>query len=92
MSIQTIKHRGLRELYGAGRSRRISRNLHGKLIELMDHIDYGSELRDFHGVAHFHGLTGDRAGTYAFHVTRNWRLTFEFKNGDAYDLNYEDYH
>ena len=33
----------------------------------------------------------DRRG-YAFHVTANWRLTFKFRDGDAYDLDYEDYH
>ncbi|EMO8322099.1 Killer protein, partial [Escherichia coli] len=25
-------------------------------------------------------------------VSGNWRITFEFRNGDAYILNYEDYH
>nr|WP_240020863.1 type II toxin-antitoxin system RelE/ParE family toxin [Mannheimia haemolytica] len=25
-------------------------------------------------------------------VNGNWRITFEFVNGDAYILNYEDYH
>ena len=25
-------------------------------------------------------------------VTGNWRITFKFENGDAYILNYEDYH
>ncbi|MDE2024782.1 MAG: type II toxin-antitoxin system RelE/ParE family toxin [Gammaproteobacteria bacterium] len=25
-------------------------------------------------------------------VNGNWRLTFEFKNGHAYVLDYEDYH
>ncbi|MFA6302019.1 MAG: type II toxin-antitoxin system RelE/ParE family toxin [Legionella sp.] len=25
-------------------------------------------------------------------VNGNWRITFEFKNGDAYIVNYEDYH
>ncbi|MFA7505178.1 MAG: type II toxin-antitoxin system RelE/ParE family toxin [Burkholderiaceae bacterium] len=25
-------------------------------------------------------------------VNGNWRLTFEFRNGNARDLDYEDYH
>ncbi|HAZ74883.1 MAG TPA: Killer protein, partial [Enterobacteriaceae bacterium] len=25
-------------------------------------------------------------------VRANWRITFQFINGDAYILNYEDYH
>ncbi|ULX36076.1 type II toxin-antitoxin system RelE/ParE family toxin [Mannheimia haemolytica] len=31
-------------------------------------------------------------GIYSMTVNGNWRITFEFVNGDAYILNYEDYH
>ena len=37
-------------------------------------------------------LKGDRAGIWSISVNGNWRLTFKFENGDAYILNYEDYH
>lgn len=29
---------------------------------------------------------------WAIDVTRNWRITFEFVEGNAYVVNYEDYH
>ena len=29
---------------------------------------------------------------YAIDVDENYRLTFDFANGDAYVLDYEDYH
>jgi proteic killer suppression protein len=25
-------------------------------------------------------------------VSKNWRITFEFQDGDVYVVNYEDYH
>ena len=41
----------------------------------------------------FHALTGDRKGTYAMTVTRNWRLTFtQVDDKTIADLNLEDYH
>ncbi len=40
----------------------------------------------------FHGLKGDRKGTYAVSVSGNWRITFRFAEGDAVDVNLEDYH
>ena len=40
----------------------------------------------------FHRLIGDRKGEYSVSVSGNWRLTFEFENGDADNVNYEDYH
>ena len=39
-----------------------------------------------------HQLTGDRKGIWSITVNANWRLTFEFTDGNVYVLNYEDYH
>ena len=40
-----------------------------------------------------HVLTGDRAGTWALTVTKNWRLTFRVGDGGAIeDLDLEDHH
>jgi toxin HigB-1 len=39
-----------------------------------------------------HQLKGKLRGRWAISVSGNWRLTFKFKNGDAYLLDYEDYH
>jgi proteic killer suppression protein len=41
----------------------------------------------------FHALSGDRAGTYAMTVTRNWRLIFRLVDDHTIaDLDLEDYH
>ena len=40
----------------------------------------------------FHPLKGDRKGTYAVSVSGNWRITFQFADGDATDVDLEDYH
>jgi toxin HigB-1 len=39
-------------------------------------------------------LTGGRKGTWSITVTRNWRITFSIdrRQGEIFDLNYEDYH
>ncbi|WOG29979.1 type II toxin-antitoxin system RelE/ParE family toxin [Endozoicomonas sp. 8E] len=39
-----------------------------------------------------HLLKSDREGLWAVGVSGNWRIVFEFKDGDAYIVNYEDYH
>ncbi len=39
-----------------------------------------------------HQLGGDRKGVWSLHVTRNWRLTFQIKDGEILDVDYEDYH
>ena len=40
----------------------------------------------------FHPLGGERKGTYAVTVTGNWRLTFQFDDEGAKNVNLEDYH
>jgi proteic killer suppression protein len=39
-----------------------------------------------------HALKGADRGRWSIWVNGNWRVTFEFKNGHAYILDYEDYH
>lgn len=39
-----------------------------------------------------HQLKGDRKNEWSVSVSKNWRVTFKFVDGDAYDVNYEDYH
>lgn len=41
---------------------------------------------------YLHPLKGQDKGRYSIRVTGNYRLTFEFKDGDAYVLDHEDYH
>ena len=39
-----------------------------------------------------HPLKGADRGRWSIWVNGNWRLTFEFRDGQAYVLDYEDYH
>jgi toxin HigB-1 len=40
----------------------------------------------------FHELKGNMSGRYAVSVSKNWRITFAFQDGDAEDVDLEDYH
>ena len=39
-----------------------------------------------------HGLKGQLKGQWSIWVSGNWRITFEFQDGNAFILDYEDYH
>jgi proteic killer suppression protein len=39
-----------------------------------------------------HRLKGRAKNRWSIWVSGNWRLTFEFVDGDVHVLNYEDYH
>jgi proteic killer suppression protein len=42
--------------------------------------------------SNLHKLTGDKKDQYAVKVSGNWRLFFEFIDGDVYVVDYNDYH
>jgi proteic killer suppression protein len=39
-----------------------------------------------------HQLKGDKKGLWAIDVNKNWRIVFKFEDGNAYVVDYEDYH
>ncbi|MEW8195645.1 MAG: type II toxin-antitoxin system RelE/ParE family toxin [Candidatus Thiodiazotropha sp.] len=39
-----------------------------------------------------HPLKGKLKGHWAIDVSGNWRIVFKFENGNAYVVNYGDYH
>ena len=39
-----------------------------------------------------HELKGNRKGIWSISVNGNWRITFEFVDGNIFIVNYEDYH
>ena len=41
---------------------------------------------------HLERLSGDRAGQYSIRINRRWRICFEWRDGDAYDVEIADYH
>ncbi|EDZ65907.1 Plasmid maintenance system killer protein [Nitrosococcus oceani AFC27] len=39
-----------------------------------------------------HSLKGSNEGRWSIWVNGNWRVTFEFRDRNAFILDYEDYH
>ena len=39
-----------------------------------------------------HSLTGNLHGYWSVRVTGNWRIVFRFENGEALDVDLDDYH
>ena len=91
--IRSVKHKGLREFFETNSKRGIPPELATRLRDRLDVIDAATSIEDI-ALPHFdlHELKGDRAGTWAVKVNKNWRVTFTFAGGDASDVNFEDYH
>lgn len=91
--IRTFRHKGLKLLFETGRSRAVSADISRRLIRQLDLLNRATSPADMNVPGYrLHELKGDRKGTWSVSVGGNWRLTFSFRDGDAYDVELEDYH
>ncbi|TDB48750.1 type II toxin-antitoxin system RelE/ParE family toxin [Photorhabdus luminescens] len=91
--IKSFKHKGLKQLFEKGVISGIPAQDAVRINDRLQAIDAASMIDDLNIHAYkLHLLKGDRVGIWSITVRANWRITFEFKNGDAYILNLEDYH
>ena len=91
--IKSIKHKGLSKFHKTGNTSGIQ-SKHEKRLRLQLTILESAVCKDDLNRPGFnlHQLKGEYKGRFAISVSGNWRLTFEFRDGDVYVLDYEDYH
>lgn len=95
MEIESINHKALRRFVEAGKPKGLPGDLVDRLFKMINFIIDAETLDELSTPPNYglHPLTGDRAGTWAMTVTRNWRMTFSLNEQDAIaDLDLEDYH
>lgn len=96
MEIRNVRHKGLRAFIEKDSPRGLPPDHVAKIADIlaflidMDAIDEVFALSKYKP----HLLSGGRSGTYSFHVSANWRLTFrhDAAANEIYDLDFEDYH
>lgn len=85
--------RGLKALYRGERPAKIAPEHIAKLKRILTVLDQSSGPEDMNLPGfQLHRLKGLLRGSYAVSVSGNWRVAFRFKDGDAVDVNYLDYH
>ncbi|MBN1379608.1 MAG: type II toxin-antitoxin system RelE/ParE family toxin [Gammaproteobacteria bacterium] len=91
--IKSFKHKGLEEFYESGSTRGIQSSHSKKLRMQLAALDTAMCIEDLDIPGYrLHQLRGDRKGLWSITVNANWRVTFEFTDGNVYIVNYEDYH
>lgn len=91
--IQSFKHRGLELFFSKGSYRAIPATFAARIERILDRLDSAIEAKDMDLPGYkFHALKGNKKGTYAVTVSGNWRITFQFNDDGATEVNLEDYH
>jgi len=91
--IKSFKHKGLRRYFETGCKTVIQAKHAGRLRLQFAALDTAQGIEDMEVPGYqLHPLKGRAKNRWSIWVSGNWRLTFEFKDGNVYILDYEDYH
>ena len=91
--IKSFKHKGLEIFFLSGNIKGINPEHKFKIKRVLTYLDSAKIIEDM-DIAGFklHKLKGNMQNLWAVKISGNYRITFEFNNGNAYILNYQDYH
>ena len=91
--IKSFIHKGLEDFFYDGTRKGIQAKHASKLEVILDRLDAANEIKDMNYPGScLHLLLPKTKGRWSIKVSGNWRLTFEFKDGDALNVAVEDYH
>lgn len=90
--IKSFKHKGLQLFFETGSARGIRADQSRKIKHMLTYLNAISDIDEIRNLWRCHQLKGDRSNIWSLTVSGNWRLTFEFNDGDVFILDYEDYH
>lgn len=90
--IKSFTNKQLKALWETGKSK-IDARMHPRILRRLDVLDAATTPEDMNLPGFdFHGLKGHNPTRYTVHVNGPWCITFEFRGGDAYVLDFEQYH
>lgn len=91
--IQSFRHKGLRTFFESGSAAGIQPAHAKRLRLLLAALDTSQVIEDMNVPGfRLHPLKGAERGRWSVWVNGSRRVTFEFRDGQAFILDYEDYH
>ena len=91
--IKSFRHKGLQRFFETGSKSGIQTKHAERLRLQLAALDTAQMINDMDIPGYrLHPLKGRKRGRWSISVSGNWRLTFQFEQGNAYVLDYEDYH
>lgn len=91
--IKSFIHKGLENFFYDGTKKGIQSQHAQKLSDILDRLNAAHSVTDMkYPGSDLHQLKGKMKGLWAVKVSGNWRVVFSFKEGNAHNVNYIDYH
>ncbi len=90
--IKSFRNKALGDLWSKGKTAKIDSKMQARILRRLDQLDSAALPEDMDVLGFdFHRLHG-KPITYTVHLNGPWCVTFEFENGDAYRVDFEQYH
>jgi toxin HigB-1 len=91
--IISIRHKGLRLYFEKGDTSKIQPQHLGKIRLILTRLHAAKDIKDMNIPGYgLHQLTGELKSFWAVKVDKNFRIIFQFTDGDAHEVDYLDYH
>jgi proteic killer suppression protein len=91
--IRSFKSKALADLWERGRIAKIDTRMHERILRWLDRLEVAMRPEEMNLPGFdFHPLKGFRPTRYSVHVNGPWCITFEFTDGDAFRVDFEQYH
>jgi len=92
--IKSFADRRTEQLFRTGEAKRIPADVARRALRKLEAVHVAVALSDLRVPPgnRLHALKGARTGQHAIAVNDQWRICFRFHGGDAYDVEFCDYH
>jgi len=91
--IKTFRHKGLRRFFEDDEGSKLPSDMLERIRLVLSTLHAAQEIEGMNLPAfRLHHLKGEWKGFFSVTVRANWRIIFRFEDGDAFDVDFVDYH
>lgn len=91
--IKTFRHKGLLRFFEDDDGSKLPPDMLKRIRLILSTLHAAQESEGMNVPAfRLHSLKGELKGFFSVTVRANWRIIFRFEDGDAFDVDFVDYH
>lgn len=93
LMIRSVRHKGLKRFIEDDDRSKLPADMVDRIRNILTALADAATIDEMDLPPYrLHALKGNLRGFHAVTVRANWRITFRFEDGDAFDVDFVDYH
>ena len=92
--IKSFCSKEVEKIFNRKRSKKLPQNIQKTALRKLWMIDAASGINDLRvpPANHLEKLSGKRKGQYSIRINKQWRICFNWRHGNAHNIEIVDYH